>query len=112
MTEARQPGWDVDPEYQSDIVQWLNERLDKIDQPRDTRPGWSMVNTISMNLALMARSVSGQQVISDEQLGKIRGHLVRHQEAGGEWAWSAAPPKNRPPPFFESDEVATLLAML
>ena len=37
-------------------------------------------------------------------------HLVRHQEADGSWAWSSAPVQNRPPPVFESDEVATLLA--
>ncbi len=112
MTEARHRGWDVDLQDQADIVQWLKERMDKIDQPRDTRPGWRNVNTISMNLALMARSVPGQDVISTEELAKIRGHLVRHQEVGGEWAWSSAPPNNRPPPFFESDEVATLLALL
>jgi hypothetical protein len=43
-------------------------------------------------------------------LKRIAAHLVRHQETDGSWAWSSAPPKNRPPPVFESDEVATLLA--
>src|SRR5262249_51122326 len=32
--------------------------------------------------------------------------------ADGFWAWSSAPAKNRPPPFFESDEVVTLLASM
>jgi squalene-hopene/tetraprenyl-beta-curcumene cyclase len=38
--------------------------------------------------------------------------LLRHQEADGSWAWSSAPAKNRPPPFFESDEIATLLGAM
>jgi len=47
-----------------------------------------------------------------DELKRIADHLLRHQEPDGSWAWSSAPPKNRPPPFFESDEVATLLACL
>ncbi|MFN0198515.1 MAG: prenyltransferase/squalene oxidase repeat-containing protein, partial [Planctomycetaceae bacterium] len=34
------------------------------------------------------------------------------QEENGSWAWSSAPAKNRPPPFFESDEVATQLTYI
>src|SRR5262249_30234282 len=47
--------------------------------------------------------------VSANELKQIAGHLLRHQEADGSWAWSSAPAKNRPPPVFESDEVATLL---
>src|SRR5439155_5949080 len=50
--------------------------------------------------------------VSADELQRIAGHLVRHQEADGSWAWSLAPAKNRPPPVFESDEVVTLLAYL
>jgi len=50
--------------------------------------------------------------VSEDELKRIAAHVVRHQEADGAWAWSSAPSKNRPPPFFESDEVATLLAYL
>src|SRR5262249_11557440 len=50
--------------------------------------------------------------LSSDELKAIAGHLMRHQEADGSWAWSSAPAKNRPPPFFESDEVVTILSFL
>jgi hypothetical protein len=59
----------------------------------------------------MALNVPKQQAVTADELKRIAAHLVRHQEKDGSWAWSSAPPKNRPPPFFESDEVATLLAL-
>jgi hypothetical protein len=69
-----------------------------------------MVSTPAIYLALMAEAVPGQDAISADDLRRIAGHLARHQETDGSWAWSLAPAKNRAPPFFESDEVATLLA--
>jgi hypothetical protein len=71
-----------------------------------------MVNTPALYLAVMALSVPQQDAVSADELQRIAGHLLRHQEADGSWAWSTAPAKNRPPPVFESDEVATLLAYL
>ena len=84
--------------------------LARIDLPRDKRPGWSMVSTPALYLATMALALPKQETISADELKRIAGHLVRHQEADGSWAWSSAPVQNRPPPVFESDEVATLLA--
>src|SRR5204862_1845910 len=95
-----------------DMEKWTKERLANIDKPRDTRPGWSMVNTPALYLEVMAQAVPGQESISADERRQIAGHLLRHQEADGSWAWSSAPPQNRPPPHFESDEVATLLAYL
>src|SRR5262249_24928123 len=63
-------------------------------------------------LSVMALNLPEQHALSPSELKRIAGHLLRHQEADGSWAWSSAPPKNRPPPVFESDEVATLLAYL
>ena len=71
-----------------------------------------MVSTPALYLSVMALAVPGQDAVSADELRRIAGHLLRHQEADGSWAWSSAPPKNRPPPVFESDEVATLLAYL
>jgi squalene-hopene/tetraprenyl-beta-curcumene cyclase len=71
-----------------------------------------MVNTPAMYLAFMALAIPKQEAITAQDLKRIAGHVLRHQEADGSWAWSSAPPKNRPPPVFESDEVATLLAFL
>lgn len=111
FAEAKQSGIQVDADYFADAVKWTKERLSRIDEPRDVRPGWNMVNTPSIYLGLLAQFQPKQDVITREELGKIRGHLLRHQEENGSWAWSSAPAKNRPPPFFESDEVATLLAL-
>jgi hypothetical protein len=111
MTEAKSRGYAIDADAFAETVKWTKERLLKnIDKPRDTRPGWKMVNTPAIYLATMALTIPKQDVISADELKRIAGHLVRHQEADGSWAWSLAPAKNRPPPVFESDEVVTLLA--
>jgi hypothetical protein len=94
------------------MMKWTRDRLAQIDQPRDKRPGWSMVNTPALYLAVMAMGVPKQDALSAGELKRIAGHLLRHQEADGSWSWSSAPAQNRPPPVFESDEVATLLAYL
>jgi hypothetical protein len=112
LCEAKSKGYTVADETFTDMVTWTKERLKDIDKPRDTRPGWNMVNSPALYLAVMARTVPKQDAITPDDLKKIAGHLARHQEADGSWAWSMAPAKNRPPPFFESDEVATLLGYL
>jgi hypothetical protein len=88
------------------------ERLKDIDKLRNTRPGWSMVNSPALNLAVMAQCVPGQTALSADDLKRIAGHLLWHQEADGSWSWSSVPAANRPPPYFESDEIATLLAAM
>ncbi len=111
LAEAKSRGYAVKDETFADIVKWTKDRLlANIDKPRDTRDGWKMVNSSALYLSMMAQAVPKQDAISADELKRIAGHLVRHQEEDGSIAWSLAPAKNRPPPFFESDEVATLLA--
>jgi hypothetical protein len=111
LSEARSQGYEVAMETLADMTNWTKDRLlERIDLPRDTRPGWSMVNTPALYLSLMAISIPKQDSVTADELRRIAAHLLRHQEKDGSWAWSSAPPKNRPPPVFESDEVATLLA--
>jgi Squalene-hopene cyclase C-terminal domain len=112
LCEAKSQGYEAAAENLADTVQWTKERLKDIDKPRDTRPGWSMVSTPALYLSVMALSEPKQDALSADELKRIAGHLLRHQEIDGSWAWSSAPAKNRPPPVFESDEVATLLAYL
>jgi hypothetical protein len=112
-TEAKAQGYRVAPETLAETAKWTKDRLlERLDQPRDPRPGWKMVNTSALYLALMAQAVPGQEAVSADELKRIAGHLLRHQESDGSWAWSSAPPQNRPPPVFESGEVATLLGYL
>lgn len=113
LSEAKSLGYEVAAETLADVTKWTKDRLlERIDLPRDKRDGWKMVNTPAMYLSLMAISVPKQEAVSADELKKIAAHLLRHQEEDGSWAWSAAPSKNRPPPYFESDEVATLLASM
>jgi squalene-hopene/tetraprenyl-beta-curcumene cyclase len=112
LSEAKSQGYAVARETLADMANWTRERLKDIDKPRDPRPGWKMVNTPALYLATMALAVPGQDAVTADELKRIAGHLLRHQEEDGSWAWSSAPAKNRPPPHFESDEVATLLAFV
>src|SRR5262249_9770387 len=112
LSEAKSRGYAVNAESMADTVKWTKERLQGIDKPRDTRPGWNMVSTPAGFLAMMALTVPTQDAVSGAELKQIAGHLLRHQEADGSWAWSLAPAKNRPPPVFESDEVVTLMAYM
>jgi hypothetical protein len=110
LSEAKSQGYADAARTLGDVTAWTRERLASIDEPRDTRPGWNMVSTPAVYLAVMAQAVPAQQAVSPGDLQRIAGHLLRHQEADGSWAWSLAPAGNRPPPVFESDEVVTLMA--
>ena len=112
LSEARSQGYPVRAETLADQAKWARERLKDIDKPRDARPGWNMVSTPAVYLAMTALTVPGQDAVPADELGRIAGHLVRHQEPDGSWAWSIAAASNRPPPVFESDEVVTLMAYL
>jgi acetyl esterase/lipase len=113
LCEARSRGYEVAEEALADTAKWTKDvLLKRIDLPRDTRPGWSMVSTPAIYLATMSLAVPNQHAVSADELKRIVGHLLRHQETDGSWSWASAPAKNRPPPVFESDEVATLLAYM
>jgi N-acyl-D-amino-acid deacylase len=110
LNEAKSQGYAVSADTLTDVAEWTRERLANIEKPRDSRPGWNMVNTPAVYLAVMAQAVPTQDAVSPDELERLAGHLLRHQEADGSWAWSLAPAKNRPPPVFESDEVVTMMA--
>lgn len=112
FSEAKQQGYAVEKEAFADVLKWTKERFKDIEKPRDTRPGWNMVSTPAVLLSTMSLAIPKQDAFTVDELKKIAGHLVRHQEADGSWAWSLAPAKNRPPPVFESDEVVTLMAFM
>jgi hypothetical protein len=111
LEEAKGQGYPVEGEALKDMVKWTKEqRLAAIDQPRDSRPGYNLVSLPALYLALLAQASPKQDAVSREELGRIADHVARHQEADG--FWSVPPPRNGPPPVFESREVLTLLAYL
>src|SRR5205814_1708267 len=72
LSEAKRSGYAVTAESLAETVKWTKDRLlERIEKPRDTRPGWSMVNTPAMYLVLMAQSVPGQEAVSAEDLKRI-----------------------------------------
>lgn len=115
LSEAKRQGYEIPAESFAETVKWTKDKvLAKVDEPRVEQKdsGWRMVNSPVLYLAVMASFVPAQDAISAEELKRMVGNLVRHQEADGAWSYAIAPPKNRPPPFFESDEVATLLGYM
>src|SRR5947209_7540718 len=56
LSEAKSQGYAVADETLAEVAKWTKERFKDIDKPRDTRPGWKMVNTPALYLALMAQS--------------------------------------------------------
>lgn len=110
MAEAKSRGYAIAPEALAETAKWSKERIAGIDLPRDTRMGWNMLSTPALYFALMAHAIPNQDVVTADELRRISGHLVRHQETDGNWAWSIAPAQNRPPPYFDGDDVVTVMA--
>ena len=113
LSLARQQGYALNNEATAEIAEWTTTRFfEKVDEPRAEEPGARLVSQANIYLALSGQFVPEQDTISQSDLDRIAGHLVRHQEDDGSWSWSSAPRKNTPPPVFESDETVTLMAYL
>jgi hypothetical protein len=85
-SEAKAQGYSIAPETFAQSTDWAKARhMQRVDKPRDTRPGWSMVNTPAIYLALLAQTVPNQGAISADELRRIGDHLLRHQEEDGSW---------------------------
>src|SRR5262245_5988534 len=65
--EAKNQGYPVGDTLK-EAMTWTNERFADLDKPRDTRAGWSMVNSPSLFLAMMATGVPGQDALSAKDL--------------------------------------------
>lgn len=93
----------VPPEALSEMEQWTRERiLGSLDRPRDPRPGWDIISTPALYLAVMAQSLPELPSPSVEERRRIAGHVARHLEADGSVLTPAtmSPPRpiNGPPP--------------
>jgi hypothetical protein len=117
LNEAKRQGYAVDPAALADVEKWTKERfLAGLDQPRDPRPGWAMINTSALFLSAMAHNQPEMRTVPPETLKQIAEHAGRHLEEDGSVltpaTMSPPRPQNGPPPVFESREVLTLLAVL
>jgi len=111
LGEAKRHGYAVSDATLADFAKWTKDRwLANIDQPRDSRPGWNLVNTSAIYLAVMSQSSPPLEVLSPDERRRIADHVARHQEEDG--SWLSPPPANGPPPVWESTEVRVLWANL
>lgn len=110
LCEAKRSGYAVTVETLAEMTAWTKDRFfSKLDQPRDSRPGWNLVSTPSVFLAAMSQAVPASLEISPEERQRIASHVARHQETDG--GWLIPPPPNGPPPVWESREVLALWAL-
>lgn len=110
LAEAKSQGYAIPATALADATSWHKERLADLEKPRAPSPSLSVLNTAALYLGLIAASVPHQDAVPPADVQRIVDHLRRFQEADGAWLWSPMPTKNRPPPVFESDQLATVLA--
>lgn len=112
LEEARTLGYPVRPELQAETFGWCRERFTTIDQPRGADLNSRTVSAAALMFGLMALTNPGQTSLPPAELARLGTHFVNTQDTNGSWTWSGMPAGNRPPPVFESDEVATQMAYL
>lgn len=114
LSEAKNHGYPVTAERIADLAKWNKpQHFYRVDEPRRA-PGEfdRVVRWGALYLAVIAEVVPKQEIVTADELKRIVRHLLRYQEANGSWDRSIQPDDNNKPPFFESDEVVTLLGYL
>jgi hypothetical protein len=97
----------VDSARLAELQLWTRASfIERIKAPRDTRPGYNLVNYQALLYGVMDRAVPGSGAEAD--LATIRDHMVRHQETEGCWD----SPSGGRPPVFESASAITGFANL
>lgn len=112
LAEAKERGYPVQEAALAENFAWSRERFAGIDQPRAADPRTQTVNLAALQFGLMALTNPGQKSVPPAELERLGTHFLNTQQENGSWTWATIPAGNRPPPVFESDEVATLLAYL
>jgi hypothetical protein len=104
LSEAKNQGYDVDAQFLADMTQWTKNRfVPRLSDP----PGPGVVSIPLIYLGMMSQNLP---VLSRDEINWIaRLHARRQAEDG---AWESPPPKNGPPPTWESRETVALLSLL
>lgn len=106
LTEAKSQGYTVSAEALADMVQWTKDRF----VPRSSGPQAPGPGTASVPLIYLGTMSQNLPILSRDEINRIAVHLVARQADDG--AWESPPPKNGPPPTWESRETLALLALL
>jgi Squalene-hopene cyclase C-terminal domain len=105
LSEAKAQGYHVDAQALADMIQWTKDRFG----PRPGGPpGPGPVASVpQIYLGMMSQNLP---ILSRDEISWIALHLAGRQADDG--AWDSPPPKNGPPPTWESRETMALLALL
>jgi hypothetical protein len=75
LGEAKSQGYVVGAETLANAVQWTKDQfVPRLDQSRDTRPGWSMGNTPGLYLGVMTQDLP---ILSRTELTRLADYLER-----------------------------------
>ena len=103
LNEAKAQGYPVDAQALADMIQWTKDRFG----PRPSGPTGPVASVPLIYLGVMSQNLP---VLSRDEINRIALHLAQRQADDG--AWDSPPPKNGPPPTWESRETMALLALL
>jgi Squalene-hopene cyclase N-terminal domain len=104
LSEAKSQGYDVDAQALADMIQWTKGRF----LPRSSGPPGP--GTVSVPLIYLGMMSQNLPVLSRDEMNRIARLIVVRQAEDG--AWESPPPKNGPPPTWESRETVALLSLL
>jgi len=104
LSEAKAQGYVVGAEYLDGAIRWTKDRF----VPRTSGPPGP--GTASIPLIYLGMMSQNLPILSRDEMNRIALHLAGRQADDG--AWESPPPKNGPPPTWESRESLALLALL
>jgi len=106
LSEAKNQGYKVNAEALADMVQWTRDRFaPRSDGSQAPHPGLASIP--QLYLGIMAQNLP---VLSRDEINRIALTLAARQQGDG--TWNSPPPKNGPPPTWESRETIALLSLL
>src|SRR5262245_44877433 len=106
LSEAKSQGYQVRADYLADAVQWTKERF----APRSSAPQAPQAGTVSIPLIYLGMMSQNLPILSRDEIHGVAANLTARQYEDG--TWESPPPKNGPPPTWESRETIALLALL
>jgi len=107
LSEAKIQGFEVPANHLAELAKGNNGKLIPA---HDQGPNTLRGHLAAAYLALMARTLPQQEIVSRDELTRISEYFARSQEADGSWYFP--PARVARPPLFESREEVVLLCYL
>jgi hypothetical protein len=105
LSAAKAQGFLVRAEVLAEMVQWTKDRL----APRPSGPLARQPGSASIPLVYLGTMSQTLPILSRDEMNQIAVHLAARQGEDGDW--ELPPPKNGPPPTWESRETVALLQL-